>query len=64
MAGRSEQKSYRWTEEMTERLIDKFESFPPLYDIRHKDYNNRLKRQGIVSRIAVELNVPGELEIF
>lgn len=56
------EKSVSWTVDLVERLIDLYESYPCLYNVKDKEYHDRDKRSKALAEIAGVLEVTGKLE--
>lgn len=53
----------RWTERKIEELIGFLKQYPLLWDVRHKDYKNRPRKQQALTEISKIINLPSlELE--
>lgn len=49
-------KTTRWNRTEIETLISLYESEPFLYDTKHEDYHNRIKRDRVITEIAEKIN--------
>jgi hypothetical protein len=49
-----------WPDETTGRIIELWRTRPQLYDVRHKWYLNRDRKQQALSEIAAEVKITGK----
>ena len=50
---------YGWPDADTGRLIELWRDRPQLYDLSHKWYSNKHKKDGTLARMCSELNISG-----
>ena len=51
--------SVAWSVEKVAELIDMYETFPCLYNVKHKEYHDRDQRSKAIAAIAAALDVSG-----
>ena len=52
---------FKWTDEKTEDLISMYECRPWLYNVKLKEYSNRVKRKKGMEEIAKHFGLSGKL---
>ena len=58
--GNFESAEFEWRFDNTSQLINLYETFPCLYDIRSKDHNNHDMREKALVEIAAKLETTSE----
>ena len=47
----------KWPNEQTAELIERFKNKPILYDLYHKNYWNKPKKEAAIAKLANKMNV-------